>query len=163
MGPFHGDWTLARFSISYALTTHRIPSGRSRRETADRRLKRVIRLTGSGRIQGLGRDSCRDSGTAGRRDSSGQTAVGQRQQQRSPSTTRQLLGAFCAHGWWPGPYRCNEHLLALLLGYLRPSTRAPKSVDRATIETGRPRAGVAACGWPWTQLVLCACWRGVAS
>ena len=49
-GPSHGDWSLRRFSISYALTTHRIPSGRSRRETADRRLKRVIRLTGSGRI-----------------------------------------------------------------------------------------------------------------
>ena len=50
MGPSHGDWTLARFSISYALTTHPIPSGRSRRETADGRLKRVIRLTGSCRI-----------------------------------------------------------------------------------------------------------------
>ena len=85
--------------------------------------------------QGLDWDSRRGSGTAGRRDSSGQTAVGQRPQQRSPSTTRQLLGAFYAHGWWPGPYRCNEHLLALLLGYLRASTRDPKSVDRATIET----------------------------
>eukprot|EP01045_Picozoa_sp_COSAG04_P013511 COSAG04_NODE_962_length_9154_cov_68.379680_6_plen_239_part_00 len=58
----YGDWSLARFSISYALATHRMPSGRSRRETADRRLKRVIRLTGSGRITRASRTTPRRSG-----------------------------------------------------------------------------------------------------
>ena len=41
--------------------------------------------------------------------------------------------------------------------------REPQNRSIARRSRRRPWAGVAACGWPWTQLVLCACWRGVAS
>lgn len=96
-------------------------------------------------------------------DSSGQQTAGQQTQRQSPSATRQPLRALYVVSWrglaWytqdeHPPSCCNE---------CGPLSIA--SIDRELIELARSRAapGAGSAGPALTQLVTCACCRGVAS
>ena len=96
-------------------------------------------------------------------DSFGQQTAGQQTQRQSPSATRQPLRALYVVSWrglaWytqdeHPPSCCNE---------CGPLSIA--SIDRELIELARSRAapGAGSAGPALTQLVTCACCRGVAS